>query len=353
MNDYKEQLFNIINIDNYTNYESPNIIPIIKYASLNNNYKLYLCGDLGSLLVTLRWLKNEGINPNYIVSDENIKKENYLHIDNLHGDFTQSIVLLTSKEEHKHDYFLEKLQKLKIDNLVDIYKLPKVPLLNEEYFTYFKDNSKIYNIIDLLEDDYSKKVLVEYLRSKFMVDFYRYQQMSSVDKYFDSQLFNLSNHENVLNMGSSNGDTLFYYLNSGNVFNTWYANEIDQKRVLEFKRNIKILPLDIQKRIYVINQKLNAEILKELLNISLITMDVEGDELESLYLMQKILKSSLPILSISAYHKPDDLVKLPLFIKSISDDYTLFFRKYASTYRNKFRNAELVLYGVPRKRLKK
>ena len=88
-------------------------------------------------------------------------------------------------------------------------------------------------------------------------------------------------------------------------------------------------------------------------DISLITMDIEGDELEALNASKEIIKKDMPILSISAYHKPSDLIDLPLFMKEINDNYTIFFRKYATTFRNKFRNAELVLYGIPRKRLKK
>ena len=41
-----------------------------------------------------------------------------------------------------------------------------------------------------------------------------------------------------------------------------------------------------------------------------------------------------------------------MFIKNISDDYEIIYRKYASTTRNRFTNAELVMYAVPKNRLK-
>jgi len=47
-----------------------------------------------------------------------------------------------------------------------------------------------------------------------------------------------------------------------------------------------------------------------------------------------------------------DRYELPMFIKNISDDYEIIYRKYASTTRNRFTNAELVMYAVPKNRLK-
>lgn len=355
MNNYKNELLNIIQSETFANYESPNIIPIIKYA-FKLGYKIYLCGEVGSILVTLKWLKSEKINPDFIASDIT-NNNSFININNLQTPEDNHIVILASKNDDLCEYFMSILNNKGFRNIIDVYKLPKVPLLNEEYFSYFNINYlKLIEILDLLEDDYSKIILIEYLRSKFNLDFYRLEQSPSDDKYFEPSLFNINKEENIVNMGSSNGDTLFYYLSANRAFNSWYACEIDNDRINQFSKNIKLLPLELQRKIHIINNKINMK--NPLVNfvnddISLITMDIEGDELEALNASKEIIKKDMPILSISAYHKPSDLIDLPLFMKEINDNYTIFFRKYATTFRNKFRNAELVLYGIPRKRLKK
>ena len=36
-----------------------------------------------------------------------------------------------------------------------------------------------------------------------------------------------------------------------------------------------------------------------------------------------------------------------MYIKNLSDEYEIFYRKYASTFINKLKNSELVMYAVP------
>ena len=40
-----------------------------------------------------------------------------------------------------------------------------------------------------------------------------------------------------------------------------------------------------------------------------------------------------------------------MYLKDANPDYEILYRKYASTSRNRFCNAELVMYAVPQKRL--
>ena len=62
---------------------------------------------------------------------------------------------------------------------------------------------------------------------------------------------------------------------------------------------------------------------------------------------KRIIKEQKPVLALSAYHMASDLVDIPNFVKSLNKDYQIIFRKYASTFRNKFRTAELVMYAIP------
>ena len=82
-------------------------------------------------------------------------------------------------------------------------------------------------------------------------------------------------------------------------------------------------------------------------------MDIEGMELEVLKGAKKIIENNKPVIAACAYHLPSDLYELPMFLKNICSEYEIFYRKYASTIRNRFCNAELVMYAVPQKRLVK
>lgn len=74
-------------------------------------------------------------------------------------------------------------------------------------------------------------------------------------------------------------------------------------------------------------------------------------KLEALKGAKQIIMQNKPVIAACAYHLPTDLYELPIYIRNLSDDYEIFYRKYASTFRNKFGNTELVMYAVPQKRL--
>ena len=71
--------------------------------------------------------------------------------------------------------------------------------------------------------------------------------------------------------------------------------------------------------------------------------DIEGSELAALRGAKKTIQRDYPMLLISAYHKIDDLITLPQYIKSIDKEnrYKLYLRHHALT------RPELVLYAIP------
>ena len=77
--------------------------------------------------------------------------------------------------------------------------------------------------------------------------------------------------------------------------------------------------------------------------ISLIKMDIEGAELNALRGAVKTLKRCRPILAISVYHRQDDLITIPQFIKSIYENCKFYIRKYDKIHPL----WELDLYAVP------
>lgn len=80
------------------------------------------------------------------------------------------------------------------------------------------------------------------------------------------------------------------------------------------------------------------------IKVGFIKMDIEGSELHGLLGAAKTIKRDHPTLAISAYHKQEDLIKLPKYIKSFDDDnvqYKLYLRHHGICAY------ELVLYAIP------
>lgn len=74
--------------------------------------------------------------------------------------------------------------------------------------------------------------------------------------------------------------------------------------------------------------------------VTFIKMDVEKAELESLKGAKKTIQKYHPKLAICVYHRPEDIIRIPLYIKEIVPDYKLFMRHYST------HETETVLYAV-------
>lgn len=76
-----------------------------------------------------------------------------------------------------------------------------------------------------------------------------------------------------------------------------------------------------------------------------VKMDVEGAEVDALRGGASVIKKHLPVLAICLYHRNDDLWRVPAVIRTLSDEYELFIRRYAEEAW------EMVCYAVPQHRL--
>jgi FkbM family methyltransferase len=76
------------------------------------------------------------------------------------------------------------------------------------------------------------------------------------------------------------------------------------------------------------------------INVDFIKMDIEGSELHALRGAEKTIKKHKPKLAICVYHKADDLVEIPKYIKSLNKDYEFYFDYYTDI------GWEAVLYAI-------
>lgn len=76
-------------------------------------------------------------------------------------------------------------------------------------------------------------------------------------------------------------------------------------------------------------------------NINFIKMDIEGAEVEALQGMQMLIQKQRPILALSAYHKPNDLLNIVLLLKAWDLNYQFYLRNYRAE------GMDLIIYALP------
>lgn len=74
--------------------------------------------------------------------------------------------------------------------------------------------------------------------------------------------------------------------------------------------------------------------------ITFIKMDVEGAELESLRGAQKTIRRYKPKLAVCLYHKPEDMVTIPLYVRKLVPEYRIYVRHHTTA------PSDTVLYAV-------
>jgi len=351
MEDYLRKILNNDQSIIHGVYEPPNNIPILRYKVNKQGYKVILLGK-EMKLSCMNWLSTELIKPAYIFDNLN-------ELDNI--DRNQKYFVVIADSNYKYTAFqskmISKFNQLGILDYLCPYDYEKIPKHDTQYLEYFKENQEnIIAMMNMLADEESKNTYIEYIRTKIYCDFYRLTQHPTWNKYFDETVYIHIDDEVFVNCGASNGDTIFYYLEKFDKFKKIIAFENDKIRVEQFKENMLYFPKDIQKKIIhystLVDDKDNKlDLICSNEKVSLINMDIEGMELDVLKGAKNIIANNRPVIAACAYHLPSDLYELPLYLKNLCDEYELFYRKYASTVRNRFCNAELVLYAVPQKRL--
>ncbi len=74
--------------------------------------------------------------------------------------------------------------------------------------------------------------------------------------------------------------------------------------------------------------------------VDMIKFDIEGAELQGLQGAKELIRTQKPFLAICVYHKPEDIIEIPKYIRSINDEYKFYLRHYS------FEATETVLYAL-------
>jgi len=95
------------------------------------------------------------------------------------------------------------------------------------------------------------------------------------------------------------------------------------------------------------NQVIETVSLDEFLGdkrVDIIKMDIEGAEMEALKGAQNLIRRNKPCLTLSIYHKPEDIIELPLYVYSLNRNYKFYLRHHT------YGAFDTVMYAIDKNR---
>ena len=206
-----------------------------------------------------------------------------------------------------------------------------------------------------LEDYRSKKLLYAILNNWVHYDFNTLNEVieKCYDDYFDLDLIPTCNEEVFVDLGAYTGDSTISFLrNYGDSYKKIYAYEITPETYQILVSNLKDYPNvvcylkgvgDTRSSLSVVNSSADASANTVFVSdngtipmvtldedigekLTMIKADIEGFEQQALLGAINHIKNDHPKLLISAYHKNEDLWKIPKMIKEIDPTYKFYLR---------------------------
>ncbi|MBW9221447.1 FkbM family methyltransferase [Methanothermococcus sp. SCGC AD-155-C09] len=190
--------------------------------------------------------------------------------------------------------------KFTIENLKFNFPKTKFSIVTPEVFLYH------YGLKNFEKDILNK------IRNGNIIDCGAFIGDSSIilSRYTDHKVFAFEPDESIFNylvenIKNNNLDNKVTSINYGTG---------DREEILNFG--------DVELKITTIDNIVEKE---KINGVSLIKMDIEGYELKALRGGAKTIKKYKPVLIISAYHKREDLLEIPYYIKDLVPEYRFRF----------------------------
>jgi FkbM family methyltransferase len=227
----------------------------------------------------------------------------------------------------------------------------------------------------LWADEHSQSEYLSHLKWRMLGDQGELMPRVTEESYFLDSLYRIDQGEVFVDCGAYDGDTAQQVVRRNQAFSRILAIEGDPATFNRLRHWIRSLDPAVASRIEAINVAVGAtrgqlkfratgdqgacladdgnivvncvpidELTAEV-KPTFIKMDIEGAELEALQGAAQVIRAHHPILSICVYHKQSDLWRIPLFIHSLFNDYSLFLRTHDVD------GWQTVCYAVPRSRL--
>jgi FkbM family methyltransferase len=252
--------------------------------------------------------------------------------------------------------------------------IPDVSVLSENDVEFIKSNLKKFErFYDDLSDEKSKCVLTGLLNYKLTHNLEYIQNIAddTNEQYFDPNLIKYTSDDVFVDCGAYTGDTAEIYVkyNDGKYkeiicFEADKDNcSIIRKNCIGYNIRLENLACWNEKTELMFDKvgsgsgavietnkakhemvSIMADTIDHVLNgnkATFIKMDIEGAEYKALIGAVDTIQRYKPTLMISVYHKQDDLIRLPMLIYSMNQDYSFYLRHY-----RRMSMQETVLYAL-------
>ena len=273
---------------------------------------------------------------------------------NKYDDFAIVVSFASNRDE-----VIERIAKL--SNEYTVY-IPDMPVVGEDYFTaefYREKYNDAKYAQTLFSDVRSKKVFSDIVNFKLTGD-YKYLANSSDSKESVFSLMSVDKVKYYTDAGAYNGDTVREILDLGAKLEKAVAIEPDAKtyrRLIKYAEresrvNVECVPAALcdkvgggfffssgnrnssmsnfsyeHKEEYVRTDTID-NILCNFDRMDYIKYDVEGVEKEALIGSLNTIERLNPMLSVSAYHRSEDIFSLIVLLKNICPNYNFYLRKF-------------------------
>lgn len=269
-----------------------------------------------------------------------------------------------------HDNNWKVKQILWLDVASHFWMKPQIFSVARSYYEKF--DRELYDLYETLQDNLSKKNLISFINQRISgnYDYSKNLISDAADEYFPKELLDSQENFALIDCGAFDGDDTkrFFNIYKGHSF----VIEPDKNNNILVENNLKNLEnveivnkatsdkdgeilsfaeggnmgsgivdeSDVKVSTITIDSLWKKNLDKFVRRKAILKMDIEGMELKTLQGAKNFIKENHPILSICVYHKPEDIIDIPKFIKNIDPSYNLFLRRYDSGFR------DTVLYAI-------
>ena len=199
-----------------------------------------------------------------------------------------------------------------------------------------------------------------------IIDCFTVKSYTDKSQYFDQDIIHWTNDEVFVDCGCYDFETPEIFVkkcpNYHKVYcfepdHTNYINIVD-KVTKESFHNVEVLPYGVWNTNETLcfggngssakidemgKESIDVVSIDETIHdsVTFIKMDIEGSELKALEGAKNIIIKNKPKLAISVYHRPEDIISIPLYIESLVSGYKLYLRHYSNYFAT-----ETVLYAI-------
>lgn len=354
-------------------------------ALANKPVILYGAGESAHWFVEIV-MSLHGIKPVVVLDRQFTTPTTFMSVPAIHPEQFQAdeylcehavVVIACGKPEHEEEivYCLKRIGLKHYLFLKQIYEIhnpfsspPELP--NEGFNYYLKHKHAITSAFELLQDELSREVYLSFLQTHMQRVPIDIPRRPREEQYLPLDVPLTKGPQRFLCCGAYDGDVLRSLIKKYGKLEEVVCFEADQKIFSRLANYVNLNKDDIAERIFIspcavyshheiksyteasgLGSRLSKEgtlkvqtvaldMMMPLFKPTLVTMDIEGAELDALKGMESIIREAQPDLAVCVYHSPNHIWEIIRYIDSLERGYRFYLRNYTSF------TIETVLYAT-------